>query len=876
LSLLVIPDLRAQSQVTRRYFQWDPIADVRLPEGNVSPRADGAFAGISNGVLILAGGGPVADSLSGAGARKRNIYILEKDAPGYQWMTAGVLDRPVGDGISLQLEDGILCIGGVNEDGISADILSLTWDTQGRQVIEKKLGSLPADFEATAGMVAGEYLYLCGIANHQNRLIRAGVRSLADFPRSALRWEVLPPCPGPPRKFLSWAAQSDGSGMCLYLFAGRIDAKGESESQSTSYVFSTTTREWSLRGMRSPLRPMLSARTPAIPYGTSSIFILGGTDVPSSGGQAPENQSRPVSVTIPPNDAAASLPTRAMMDAGPVPNNIYIYNTITDTFFNAGEIPGAHAIADALLWDDSIILLNDGAGPGVSPLLRGHLLRESHSFGLLNYSLLGGYLFLLLLIGIYFSFRQKSTTDYFKGGGRVPWWAAGLSVFGTALSAITFMAIPAKTFATDWSYFLYSASVLLVTPVVVAFFIPFYRRLNVTSAYEYLEKRFNVTARLFGSASFILFQIGRIGIVVYLPAIALSLVTGIDIYVSILSMGLLSLIYTLMGGIEAVVWTDAIQVLVLMGGALLSVFFIVFSLDGNIGTLLESASSQMKFNVLNFDPSLVEPTFWVVVIGGFFANLITYSSDQAMVQRYLTTKDEKGAGRSAWTNAVLVVPASILFFGVGTALFLFYSQNPQAYDPFAQNNDAIFPWYIVNSLPNGISGLLIAGLFSAAMSTLSSSMNSVATAYTTDFYVRFKVNTTEKSNLQVARIATLFSGVLGLLFAFWMTRADIISLWDQFCKILGLFAGGLGGLFVLGIFSRRANGTGAIAGLIASSVIQYWVATYTDLHIFLYGGIGLCSCVVIGHLASLIIPDRRNPQGAELTIYNKFFSAKGR
>ena len=159
-------------------------------------------------------------------------------------------------------------------------------------------------------------------------------------------------------------------------------------------------------------------------------------------------------------------------------------------------------------------------------------------------------------MGYFFSRRQKNTNDYFKGGGRIPWWAAGMSIFGTALSAITFMAIPAKTFATDWSYFMLNMTIILVAPIIVFLFIPFYRKLNVTTAYEYLEVRFNLAVRLIGSFSFILFQIGRMGVVLFLPSIALNVVTGIDIFVCIALMGFVSLVYTMMGGIEAVIWTD--------------------------------------------------------------------------------------------------------------------------------------------------------------------------------------------------------------------------------------------------------------------------------------------------------------------------------
>ena len=194
--------------------------------------------------------------------------------------------------------------------------------------------------------------------------------------------------------------------------------------------------------------------------------------------------------------------------------------------------------------------------------------------------MLFAYFVLLLFIGFFFSKRQKSTEDYFKGNGRIPWWAAGLSIFGTALSAITFIAIPAKAYSTDWSYIWLNAGILLIAPLLIYSFIPIYRKLNITSAYHYLELRFNVILRLIGSISFVLFQIGRIAVVLFLPALAINVVTELNIYTCILSMGLLSLLYTLIGGIEAVIWTDAMQVIILLGGALLSVFFIIYKIDG--------------------------------------------------------------------------------------------------------------------------------------------------------------------------------------------------------------------------------------------------------------------------------------------------------
>jgi solute:Na+ symporter, SSS family len=459
-------------------------------------------------------------------------------------------------------------------------------------------------------------------------------------------------------------------------------------------------------------------------------------------------------------------------------------------------------------------------------------------------------------MGWFFSKRQKNTDDYFKGGGRVPWWAAGLSIFGTALSAITFMAIPAKTFATDWSYFMLNMTIIMVAPIIVFVFIPFYRKMNITTAYEYLEARFNIVVRLIGSLSFILFQVGRMGVVMFLPSIALNVVTGIDIFVCIGLMGIISLVYTMLGGIEAVIWTDVMQVIVLLGGALLSLVLIVIAVDGGFVSIVETAVENHKFKVIDLTWSLKQPTVWVMLLGGIFANITTYGTDQTMVQRYLTTKSEKAAKKSVWTNAFLTIPATMIFFFVGTALFAFYKYFPHELNPTFQNNDAIFPWYIASQLPAGISGLLIAGIFAAAMSSLSSSMNSAATAYATDIHFRFNWGI-KVGGLRIARIATLIIGLIGILFALFMATMDIKSLWDEFQKILGLIIGSLGGVFLLGILSKRANSSGAVFGIICSIAVQIMVVAYEAVHLLMYSATGVISCFLFGYIGSILFGIRK-------------------
>jgi Na+/proline symporter len=253
------------------------------------------------------------------------------------------------------------------------------------------------------------------------------------------------------------------------------------------------------------------------------------------------------------------------------------------------------------------------------------------------------YFLILLFIGIFFSKRQKNSDDYFKGGSRIPWWAAGLSLFGTALSAITFMAIPAKSYSTDWSYMLFNVGIVLVAPIIMFIFIPFFRKLNITTAYQYLEIRFNSIIRVICSLAFIIFQVGRMGVVLFLPAIAINIVTGFNIFLCIGLMGIFSILYTRMGGIEAVVWTDALQVVILLGGALFAIIHIVANIPGGLSETYNLAISYNKLNLGDISFDITNPTVWTVLIATCFTNLTMYGTDQSMVQRYLTTSSKKAA-----------------------------------------------------------------------------------------------------------------------------------------------------------------------------------------------------------------------------------------
>jgi SSS family transporter len=507
---------------------------------------------------------------------------------------------------------------------------------------------------------------------------------------------------------------------------------------------------------------------------------------------------------------------------------------------------------------DDFVIVSGEISPGIrTPKVQAFQIAEAaHPFGVLNYGILAAYLCISVLIGLYFSRKQRSTEDYFTGGGRIPWWASGLSVFGTLLSAITFMAIPAKAFITDWSYFMLNMTAILITPVIAYIFIPYFAKLRISTAYEFLENRFNYTARALGSLSFILFQLGRIGIVLLLPSLAVSIVTGIPVEACILIMGILCIIYTAFGGIEAVVWTDVMQVIVLMGGSILAVIWIMIHTEANFSEMMDYASDRNKFNLMNMELNFTDSTFWVVFIGGLASALVTQGTDQTIVQRYLTSSNVKDSQKTVYTNAIMTLPATIIFFGIGTLLFLFYSEMPDRLSPSISNNDSIFPWYIVKELPVGVSGLLVAGIFSAAMSSISSSLNSVSTAFCSDFYKHFNPKVADLRLLRIARATTIITGILGVMFALWMASSNIKSLWDEFYRYLGLFTGGLGGMFLLGMLTKKANAKGTLMGFVFSGGLIYYISNYTSINFLMYAFFGLVSCFVFGYIFSLWFKDK--------------------
>ena len=478
----------------------------------------------------------------------------------------------------------------------------------------------------------------------------------------------------------------------------------------------------------------------------------------------------------------------------------------------------------------------------------------------LNIAVFAVYLAGMVAMGLFFSRRNKSSDDYFRGGGKLPWWAVSLSLYATMFSSITFLSVPAKVFHSDMRYFSLSFGILILAPVVVKWYLPFFRKLNLTSAYEYLEVRFNLPCRLFASAAFIMFMVARTAIVTYLPAIALSAVTGVDVNWAIAAVTVVTIFYCTIGGVEAVVWSDFVQSLILIAGTAVMFAFMVLGTDGGVAGFIEKGLAAGKFHTFDFVFDMKEPCFWVVLVGGIVGNLASYTSDQCVVQRYMTTSDESGAAKSIYLNGVLSFVNNIVFFLVGVALFTFVASCP-GFLPDTLKGDAILPYFIGFGFPPGVSGLLLAAVAAATMSTLSSNLNAAASAFATDFFKRLsRREVSDASLLRCGKICTVVVGIVGGGFALVLANMEIKTVFDQFQKFLGVLTGGLGCLFFMGIFLKRINAAGAIAGLAANYVVCFALDAFRfegKPHLLLYGAIGMAACLVVAPVVSFLTKGKR-------------------
>jgi len=530
---------------------------------------------------------------------------------------------------------------------------------------------------------------------------------------------------------------------------------------------------------------------------------------------------------------------------------IMTYHAITDTWFLAGRI-NLEAAPVTVQPIDRGFLINL---PGTESPFAVELVQIKKSLPVIDWIMIGGYLLAMLGVGWYCYNREKrnadSTTDYFLAGRDVPWWAAGLSLYATGTSAISFIAIPALSFRTDWLYLSQQCLGVLGLLIVAYKIIPVIRRLNLISIYTYLETRFHPSIRLMASALTILFQlVGRLSIVLYLPALAISSVTGANVVMCIVLMGIVTTLYTLVGGMKAVIWTDVIQVFVMIGGALFAIGYVIMGVDGGVSEIIAITNADNKAHLFDFSWDFATPTVWAIMLV-VLTDVPTWPKEQIMMQRVLATRDDKEARSSVLMLAAVVIPGSFLFYAIGTALYAFYKSNPERLNPLI-DTDATFPVFIAAELPMGITGLIIAGLFAASMSTLSSGLNSVATLTSIDFYERLAKKPTQKTSLRLAYLVTILAGVISTAVAVVFTSFDIKSMFDAMLQLTAILGGGFAGTYALGLFTRRANWQGALLGTAASVAVA--LSLRTEISPILLNPAAIGACMIVGYISSYFFP----------------------
>ncbi|WP_312344958.1 sodium:solute symporter [Stenotrophomonas acidaminiphila] len=549
-------------------------------------------------------------------------------------------------------------------------------------------------------------------------------------------------------------------------------------------------------------------------------------------------------------------------EAGDV--SLRTFHTITSAWatLDAAEAPPPVQIAargNGLAWT--------GADGGVH---YAEVQGGKHLLGWLDWSVIVIYLAGMIGIGVYFYLKDQtaSESEFFVGGRSIPFWAAGISLYATNTSSISFIAIPAKAYETNWQYLTNNLVAVLGLMFVAVWIVPLLRRLDLMSVFSYLETRFHPAIRMLASALAIAMQVGsRLSVILFLPALAIATITGIDVVWSILIMGIFTIIYTVMGGMRAVVWTDFVQVFVKMGGAIFAIGFIVWTLGADFDGIREAAMAEHKTKLLDFSFDLTKATVWGFIFLVVFDVVLTFPKDQVLMQRTLATKSDKEAGRSIWIFAAIMIPGGFIFYSIGTALWMYYKHNPGRLDPLLPI-DATFPLFIAAELPPGVTGLIIAGIFAAAMSTLSSIINSVATLLSVDFYDKLAKNPTERGSVRFAEIMTVVVGLAGMGLALVLSRYDIHSLFDVSIELAGLLGGGFAGAYTLGMFTRRANSPGVAIGIAGSIALTLLAWSFDLVHPYFYLGISILLCIVIGYLASLCFPaPARSLKG--LTIYRQ-------
>lgn len=478
-------------------------------------------------------------------------------------------------------------------------------------------------------------------------------------------------------------------------------------------------------------------------------------------------------------------------------------------------------------------------------------------FTVIDLIILVVYLAAVLFAGLHFAKKEMKGKEYFKGDGTVPWWVTSVSIFATLLSPISFLSLAGNSYAGTWIMWFAQLGMLLAIPLTIKFFLPIYSKLDIDTAYHYLELRFESKGlRVLGAVMFIIYQVGRMSIIMYLPCMVLGSLTGINVNLLIIIMGVIAIIYSYTGGLKSVLWTDFIQGSVLLIGVTFSLVFLLAHIDGGIGAIFGAFAADHKFLAQDqpiFDINILRDSVFIMIVGAGFNTMGSYVSSQDIVQRFTTTTDTKKLNKMMLTNGALSIFIATVFYLIGTGLYVFYQQNAL---PPAAAQDQIFASYIAFELPVGITGLLLAAIYAASQSTLSTGLNSVAASWTLDIQSRLtKKELSFETQTKIGQYVSLIVGIFSIIVSMVLANGGVKSAYEWFNGFMGLVLGILIGTFILGAFTKVANTFGATLAFIAASLVMVGIKYFVPaeaVSIWSYSLISIAVSLAVGIPASLV------------------------
>ena len=733
-----------------------------------------------------------------------NKTIYLFDDQADSWSAIGEWDTPLLSAGFSSDGNQLVLAGGSVDGQASSRVVKFTLINQRVEITN--LAEMPSALHTPATLIEKGDLYIAGSSVEGNVFAKL---SLADNNSS---WQVLPSFPGSAREAAILLRSYNNR---LYLFGGYHEG---------APVLSTLEYSLKLGWVEKQTVPVWSGKPSAVAFGESHLLVFGATD----------------------HDA------------------ILAYHTITNTWIEMGNWENAPAGEPVVTLKGDQIYVVAGADARkiqVNPL--------KTKYGWVDHSVVILYLLGMVAVGVYFTNKGKDTKDYFQGGKKIPWWATGMSLFATMASAISLMTMPGKSYSGNWEWYTISIFSAITLPISLFVLAPIIRKLNIRTSNEYLDRRFGTIARMMGSIIFVLYQLlGRMAPIMLLPAIALNAITGISVEICILVMAAVSISYTFMGGLSAVIWTDTIQGFIMAGTIAACLVMALIMVGMNPIDLATTAWNDDKLFMFDWTFDVSYPTAWL-----FFVNIlfVTFNNigDQNFVQRVQSTSSLKETQKAIGLQMSVAVVVNALLFGVGTALYFYYQQHPTQLNP-SMRADGVYPFFSAQHLPVGASGLVVAALLAATLSTVSGSICSVANLGVDDFYRRFFKGATETSSLVAGRILTLLVGITGTGAAIFLANADMPSVWDLALLIVGLVTNGLVGMFALGLLTKRAHQTGMIIGVLTGMSVIFMIRQHTQINFLLYMPIGSTITFFVGYAASLIIPAKtKSIEGLTLSMINK-------